>query len=526
MKNAVKKYWAVALMFLTVTAVCLLFSCRKSGMFIDEIYTYGLSNSSYAPYITDIKGGNALGQVITREELFDYVAITEGEGFDFGSVYYNQAMDVHPPLYYWIFNAVSSLFPHSFSKWTGLALDYVIYMLALLCLYKLVMTLFGNRDIACAGVILYGLSLLGLSTMLMIRMYVLLTMLSVLLAYWIARLMQDFQPRLCPLVGLTILAGLMTQYYFVFYAFFLCGAYVLYVLWKKEYKKLAWFIPWALGGALCLLLVFPACIAQLSADKLVSGGSAMENLTTFSQYPQRLLYYFGEVRHGLKAAILVTLAALAALVLLFRCVKKAAGEKPLHWESLVIILPAFVTLPVVAILSPVLDQRYVYNIVPFFVVAVCLLLYWLSLALPDGKQAAPVGKTVLLAIAVLALWQARCEPPAYLYPEYRDYDALVEQHREEPCVYFTDNYFSPMTQDLLQLLHFEDFYVTDENGCRDMLDYLGDREEFVAYIDISEYWSSGYDPEEIIANIRDNTDYQRAELLYRNGLSATYVIKK
>ena len=86
MKDAVKKYWAVALMFLTVTAVCLLFSCRKSGMFIDEIYTYGLSNSSYAPYITDIKGGSALGQVITREELFDYVAVTEGEGFDFGSV--------------------------------------------------------------------------------------------------------------------------------------------------------------------------------------------------------------------------------------------------------------------------------------------------------------------------------------------------------------------------------------------------------------------------------------------------------
>ena len=61
MKDAVKKYWAVALMFLMVTAVCLLFSCRKSGMFIDEIYTYGLSNSSYAPYITDIKGGSATG---------------------------------------------------------------------------------------------------------------------------------------------------------------------------------------------------------------------------------------------------------------------------------------------------------------------------------------------------------------------------------------------------------------------------------------------------------------------------------
>ena len=162
----------------------------------DRIYTYGLSNSRYAAYITDVKGGSALDKVITRQELFDYVAVTDGEGFDFGSVYYNQTQDVHPPLYYWLFNMVSSLFPNTFSKWTGLGLDFVIYMLTLLCLYKLLMRLFSSRDIASAGVILYGLCLLGMSTMLMIRMYVLLTLLSVLLAYLVVRLMERFNPCL------------------------------------------------------------------------------------------------------------------------------------------------------------------------------------------------------------------------------------------------------------------------------------------------------------------------------------------
>ena len=257
MREFLKKYFAPVMMFLIVAAVCLMFSCRKSGMFIDEIYTYGLSNSSYAPYITDVKGGSAIGQIITREELFDYVAVTDGEGFDFGSVYYNQTQDVHPPLYYWLFNIVSSLFPNSFTKWTGLGLDFVIYMLTLLCLYKLLMKLFYSRDIASAGVILYGLCLLGMSTMLMIRMYVLLTLLSVLLAYLVLCLIRNFKPWLCPLVSLTILAGLLTQYYFVFYAFFLCAAYVLYTLIKRQYRALLWFIPWALAGALCLLLVFP-----------------------------------------------------------------------------------------------------------------------------------------------------------------------------------------------------------------------------------------------------------------------------
>lgn len=524
MKGWFKKNWAVALMFLIVTAVCFMFSCRKSGMFIDEIYTYGLSNSSYTPYVTDIRGGDAIGQVISREELFDYVAVTDGEGFDFGSVYYNQTMDVHPPLYYWLFNAVSSLFPDSFTKWTGLALDYVIYMLALLCLYKLLMKLFDSRDIACAGVILYGLSLLGMSTMLMIRMYVLLTMLSLLLAWLLACLMRDFRPRLCPLIALTILAGLMTQYYFVFYAFFLCGAYVVYALVKRQYKALLWFVPWALGGALSLLLVFPDCITQLTADKLVSGGNAMENLTAISQYPQRLMYYLADMRHGLKAAIYVTILAAVALAFLFRRLKTA--EKPLRLDSLVIILPAFAALPLVAIISPVMDQRYIYNITPFFIAAVCLLLYWLDMALGELKRPELVRKAALLCITALALWEARCAPPMYLYPEYAEYDALAEQYAGEPCVYFTDNYFAPITQDLLQLMKFRDFYVTDENLSGDLEGYLQGSESFVAYIDISEYWSSGYDPETIINTLAESTAYSRAQLLYQNGLSVTYVISK
>lgn len=526
MREFLKKYSAPALMFLIVAAVCLMFSCRKSGMFIDEIYTYGLSNSSYAPYITDVKGGSALNQVITREELFDYVSVTQGEGFDFGSVYYNQTQDVHPPLYYWLFNMVCSLFPNTFTKWTGLGLDLVIYMLCLLCLYKLLMTLFSSRDIAAAGVILYGISLLGTSTMLMIRMYVLLTLLSVLLAYLVAGLMRSFRPWLCPLVALTILAGLMTQYYFVFYAFFLCLAYVLYALAKKQYRALLWFIPWALAGALCLLLVFPQCLDQLFADKLVSGGNAMENLGDISQYPQRLLYYFAETRHGLKAAIYLTLIALLALALLFKNFRVAAKEGKLCLQALVIVLPAFVVFPLVAILSPVTDQRYIYNIVPFFIVAVCLLLHWLDVSLPPVRRSFLWKKAALLFICALALWEARCAPPQYLYPEYVEYDALVVQHADEPCVYFTDDYFSPITQDLLQLMYFEDFYVTNDSGLVSMLDYLGDSDSFVAYIDISEYWSSGYKPEEILESIAGETGYDKAQLLYQNGLSATYVISK
>ncbi|MBR5762992.1 MAG: glycosyltransferase family 39 protein, partial [Bacteroidaceae bacterium] len=124
------------------------------------------------------------------------------------------------------------LTPHTFTKWTGLALDGLIYLWACVLLWKLVMTLYGSRYNAAATVALYGLSTIGLSTMVMIRMYVLMTALTVLLALQVAQLVKKPRPLLYPLIGLTIFLGLMTQYYFVFYAFFLCAGYVFYALFR------------------------------------------------------------------------------------------------------------------------------------------------------------------------------------------------------------------------------------------------------------------------------------------------------
>lgn len=526
MKNAFRKYLAFALVFIIVTSVCLLFSTRKEGMFIDEIYTYGLSNNVGGPFLRDMKGGNIVDSVFTRDELIDYVAVTGDEGFDFASVYYNQVNDVHPPLYYWLFNIASSLSHGSFSKWTGLALDYVIYMLCLLVLCKLVRKLGGSRENAAAAAVLYGLSLMGLSTMLMIRMYVLLALLSLCLAYIVACMMDGFKPRQALLAALCLLAGMMTQYYFVFYAFFLCGCYVLYAVFKKEWKALGWFVPCALIGALSLLVFFPAALDHLFSGKLVSGDNAVENLKNVSQYVSRLKTFIFGTHHGMKGPIYVAVAALAVLAMMFKKFRAAAkaGKISLNW--LVIILPAFVTFVLVAIISPVDELRYVYNIAPIFVVAVSFVLYLIEQSIDEKHRTYVKKNAVLACIALFALWQARCAPPEYLYPEYADYNAALSEYADAPCVYLSDNHFEPITQDLLQLLNFDEFYVTDENSLDNALGYIGGADSAVVYIDISEFWSSGYDDEAIIKELAEISDFDRAEVLYQNGLSTTYVISR
>ena len=526
MKDTMKRGWALLLALVLIGCVCLLFASRKQGMFIDEIYTYGLSNSSYAPFLSDVKGGSIEHTVITREELLDYVSVLGGEGFDVGSVYYNQVHDVHPPLYYWLFNLVSTLAKGSFSKWPALALDGLLYLGCVVLLYALVRKLGGGRYVAAAAAALYGLSVIGLSTMIMIRMYVLLTLLTVTLMYFIADLMLSFRPRTCVFIGLTLLAGLLTQYYFVFYAFFLCAAYVIWALAKKQYKALAWFVPCALIGALSLLLVFPAALDHLFSGKLVSGENAVDNLRTFSQYPARLRTFLSFVTHGLKAAIFTALACLVALCVCFPRLRAARREGRLTLDWLVFILPALVTFVLVAVISPVDEARYIYNLIPAFVLAVAFLLYMLDAALAGKGITDRLRAGAFLVIACLALWEARCAPPDYLYPEHAEYNALLAERAGDPCVYFTDEHFEPITESLIQLLQFDRFFVTSEDSLDGMLDYVGDAEEAVVFIDTSEFWSSGYDAEALLARIRTETDYTKAEELFTTGLSTTYVISR
>ena len=524
MAKAVRKHAVLLAALMIISAVCFLFAGRKEGMFIDEIYSYGLANSYYAPFVTDLKDGDMLDKVMTRQELVDYLSVGEGDGFAFGSVYYNQVRDVHPPLYYWLLNIASSVTPGVFSLWTGLVLGYILFMLTLVLLYAVVMKLFESRCAAVSAVLLYGLSTIGLSTMLMIRMYMLLALLTLLLDYGVAKLMRDGRSSGYLISACAIFLGLLTQYYFVFYAFFLCGFFVIYALCKKEFKKAGIFAASAFGAVGIFILVFPACFDHLFADALVSGGSAVENLKSVWQYSERLSWFFMESSHRMKGFIYVSAALVVLCVLRVRRLWGALKRKELRLDSLVIIVPAFFTFALVAIISPVAEIRYIYNIVPIIVLCAALAMYWLWEIDRDTAPAA-VKWLAVAVIAAVALFQCRALAPDYLFDEYSDYDELLSAHSDAPCVYMNDNYYSPITYDMLQLMNFDDFLVTADADSEALAEYIGEAKELVVFIDISKMWASGFDAKEILAELHESTGFESADRLYSNGFSDVYLME-
>ena len=210
-RSSLKKYGALSLVFVLCAGVFCLFGMRKTGLFVDEVYTYGLSNSAYAPFLYDVKGGDLHDVLFTRSEAEDYLTVRD-DGFSFASVYYNQTRDVHPPLYYELVHLVSSVFRGSCSKWIGLGINLCFYLLTLLVLYRLALLAFDNTAAAASAAGLYGLSRLAISDGMMIRMYMMLTFLTVLFALRCLQFLRMPDRRGGDVsVTAVLLSGLLTQ---------------------------------------------------------------------------------------------------------------------------------------------------------------------------------------------------------------------------------------------------------------------------------------------------------------------------
>ena len=70
----------------------------------------------------------------------------ENDRFNYASVYYNQTQDVHPPLFYFCCKRCAHYFPGSFTKWTGLGMNFVLLGGTLAALYALGMELFAGLE--------------------------------------------------------------------------------------------------------------------------------------------------------------------------------------------------------------------------------------------------------------------------------------------------------------------------------------------------------------------------------------------
>ena len=228
-----------------IMVTALIFAFVKGGSHSDEVWSYGLANSYYQPFVYQRAGVGIdeaaesdyinLREWVPGSVFHNYITVQEGQRFAYGSVWSNQTYDHHPPLYYLLLHTVCSLFPDSFSFGYGFILNCIFLAVTQIFLFKAAGLILGDSRAALTVCVLYGGARAALYTFTFIRQYSLLTMLTVMLLYFTAKLYsrRELKTSLPPILALSF-AMFMTHYFGIVIAGLLTGCICLWMLFTKQ----------------------------------------------------------------------------------------------------------------------------------------------------------------------------------------------------------------------------------------------------------------------------------------------------
>ena len=513
--------------FTFISLIAFIFCYAKYGYFIDEIYTFGCSNSHYAPFVTMLNQGDINNSVLEKSDFIKYLTVDNNEIFDFGSVFYNLSYDTQPPLYFLFLNIASSLFQNVFSKWIGLGLNFLLYLLTLVVLYKICILLELEKKYSLAAVFLFGLSYSLLSNMLNIRMYILFACLSIILTYLFILYNKTGNKLLCILVILTVFLGAMTQYIFLVFAFFLTGLYFISFLIRKEWFKAILLGFSSLIGVVLLVAVFPTVLKIVfSGGGAVSGGGMMEQLLNVSGWPHSLI-------SGARAFITGTFVSVSIIITVFLANLKNFKEcfKQLrlfdHIDIILITITMMLTFTLVSIISPrAFNINYISNLSFVMPLLAAYLLYFTNKS--SNKDIVDMSKILGIAVPVLMTISSFVVKPGYINGDFRIFDSILSNYTDSPCIYYQAIKNSPpISQDMAQLVQFKNVFVTDGGDYSLTADYINQqdkRDTLVVYVDVTE--RGQFQVNDILNYYLNELKYSSYKLLYKYECSECYAFTK
>lgn len=429
---------------------CMLyFGTKKNGYHVDEIYSYGLSNSGYLPFMhfgyhdytvkdwmKEYGTGESMGELVSnlvkdfrilKEADFDlyhseiyrdyliaqansadtksttwvsgddylhYIAVSPENTFNYASVYYNQRGDVHPPLFYMILHTVCSVFQGSFSKWYGLGINMIFMLLTMGVLYKMCVRFCGGKISAVAILAMYGFSGGFITTVMFIRMYAMLTFFVVTDCYLHLKMAEKgfgLKKRERCTLGMVTILGFLTHYYFVIYAIGIALVACIRMMMKKNWRQMTGYVLTMAASAGIGLCAWPFAIKHVFFG--YRGRGSLEALTQWNVYLIKIKLMMGQIFGPMLGGKWWLWLGLPVLVIVIALVAK---KSCLNWERIsFIMIPAFLYVIFVAQMVPYYTDRYVMCVYPFVCMVFVGSLYYIFEMACDGlKRKVWGGKSV------------------------------------------------------------------------------------------------------------------------------------
>ena len=472
------------------------FGCQKQGFHEDEIATFTLSNHTDGFFF---RTESLMNRWVDGSAFEDVLTVSEEERFDYQMVYRNQESDVHPALYYDMIHTLSSLFQGQFSKWIGLIPNIAFCLLTTAVMFFLSKRLMKSDALAAVAAGAWAFSIGAVDTATFVRMYAMLTLLTVLLAFLHLKAAEQMTAgpklsvRLLVLLFLNTWAGLLTQYYFSVFALFLCGLFMLCLLFARRWRDAVCYLLAEFGAIGAALLSFPTMLNHIFGVGY-RGLEAFENLNKagnlLEEYKEVFQIISNDLLNGWALELILLCAALlgfAALRGFLRriSVKHEDGMLEFRWNRKYVSPPRCnfshsdktIRIPIHGILAagagivfllyslliskiaPYKSDRYYMCLYPLFILCAVYFIYHIFVLVFRNQNACKAAAALLFA--AVCFFGFLHQTPGYLYPDASGRAKALENHSDLPVIVINDAYHWYATRWLTEYPDHPDGYVCE-----------------------------------------------------------------
>lgn len=426
-------YIIIAILILQLL-LSLFIANKKDYLFFDEFFSYASANN-----IAIDESELPENEWLDKNWYLEYISATEKHKFEYAIPYRNQVEDVHPPLFYFFLHTACSMVPGQFSYLAGVGFNIIFFLCSTVVLFLISKEVFANDICALVISFLYAISYGGLNTMVFVRMYMLLTLMTLLHIYVYLRFFEkeEISIKGCLLLMLTLLGGVLTQYYFLFIAFWLGAWYTIRYILKRQYRNLTKYLVTVFGSAAISLIIWPSMITHLFLGG--RGQEAQSNLFSLDGYLPALKEMFRILSNEMFTNLLPVILICLGILLVISVIKKNSIDVKLWKRAAVIIFTCIGYYAVVSKAAPYLVERYMMPVYPLVYLLVVGASYMLFAKFIPEKFA---GTLCVIGFAGLSAIHIVHSGVPYTFEKNQnnvERHEIVEQYQDNYALYISDN---------------------------------------------------------------------------------------
>lgn len=441
-------HWGLLIGMLIVGSLLMIYQgMQKADYHVDEHWTYGFANSYDRTFI----GTDLFYQPIPSDLFMRYVTVQADERFAYDAVYTNKSHDVHPPLYYHLIHTVSSLFVDQFSKWYGIAINIIFYLLTMIALFVLADVTLKSKTQALFVVALWAFSLGAISSVVFIRMYSMMTFFSVLLVLGALQFLTTKRWGYLGLVLIAVVLGGLTHYYFFISAFFLSAFVCLALLIGQRPRDLIAYSAVTLAGVGLVVALFPPIIQHVTEGyRGTEAIDGLKSLTVDLNYFSVIANSFIRLFTGLPAALPLIGVGVIGVLGLGAWLRYRPTVKPVY---LILAGATLSSAYLITAIAPDMQNhqdRYLFSLTP---IVALLLIAGVGGWLARFDRRWSYGWAGLVGLVLIH--SSLIAESQYLFKDNQDFNRLIDDHH---IIYITPEPFRA-TEMALRYRHVTDVFM-------------------------------------------------------------------